>query len=79
MKIKEEFHHLIDSIEDEAVLKAYFQLVQSLNIEQSGDLFNKLTDEQKRELLLADDESSNEENLISHDDVKAEYSKWLKK
>ena len=79
MKIKEEFHQLIDSIEDEAVLKAYFQLVQNLNIEPNGNLFSKLTDLQKHELLLADQESDDENNLISHEVVKAEYSKWLKK
>ena len=41
--------------------------------------FGDLTDEQMAELLLADDGCEDESNLISHEEVKKEYSKWLKK
>lgn len=36
MKIKEEFHHLIDSIDDEQVLKGYYELIQNLNTCENG-------------------------------------------
>jgi hypothetical protein len=79
MKIKEEFHHLIDSIEDEETLKAYYQLVQNLNDNQNGELWNKLTDEQKQDLLLSYEESFDPANMVSHEQVKESHKKWLEK
>ena len=38
MRTKEEFHKLIDKIEDEQLLKAYFQLIQKLNKNEVGKL-----------------------------------------
>ncbi len=55
------------------------QLIYNLNDEQNGELWHKLDQEQKIELLLTDDECEDEDNLISHEDAKKEYTKWLKK
>lgn len=79
MRTKEDFHKLIDKIEDEAVLKGYFNLIQRLNNNQTGELWNTLSTEEKDELLLSYEESSNPNNLISHDDVKKQHTKWLGK
>jgi hypothetical protein len=76
MKIKEEFHHLIDSIEDEQTLKAYYQLVQNLN-ENDGGIWDKLTPEQQQQVLVSYEESFDEKNLISHEEVMKKYAKWL--
>jgi hypothetical protein len=78
MRIKEEFHHLIDSIEDEQVLKGYYALINNLNNGETGRHWNSLTDEQKEEVLLSYEESFNEENLISHEEVVKSLEKWLK-
>jgi len=77
MSIKEDFHHLIDTIEDEQVLNGYYQLIKS-NTGEYGQLWNNLTEEQKAELLIAYDESFDPQNLISHEDVKKQHEKWLK-
>lgn len=79
MKTKDEFHKLIDTIEDEKVLKAYLKLIQKLNTNQTGELWNDLTQEEKQELLLSYGESFDSNNLISHDEVKKQHDKWLKK
>lgn len=79
MKTKEEFHKLIDTIEDEQVLKGYFELIQKLNTQESGKLWGSLTDEQKNELIISYEESHDPEHLISHDHVKNQHDKWLKK
>jgi hypothetical protein len=78
MKIKDDFHHLIDSIEDEQVLQHYYQLIQKINDDQNGHLWNTLSEDQKEELLLAYDESFDSSNLISHEQVKQQHEKWLK-
>lgn len=79
MRTKEEFHSLIDKIEDEELLKSYLQLIQRLNKNQTGELWNSLSSDEKEELLLSYDESLNPSNLISHEEVKKQHIKWLKK
>ncbi|GAC1307786.1 MAG: hypothetical protein NVSMB24_20350 [Mucilaginibacter sp.] len=78
MKIKDEFHHLIDSIEDEGLLKSYYQLIQKINHEHNGHLWNDLSEREKQELLVAYEESFNRDNLLSHEQVKLQHEKWLK-
>ena len=40
MNTKEDFHKLIDNIEDEKVLDSYFNLIQQLSKNQTGALWN---------------------------------------
>lgn len=77
MKVKEEFHRLIDGIEDEAQLKGYLKLVKSLSDNETGELWNELTDLEKQELLLSYDESFDRKNLVSHKSMKEKHAKWL--
>ena len=79
MGIKEAFHKLIDKIENEENLKGYFELVQRLNKNQSGKLWDALSPAEKNELLLSYDESFDLKNLISHAEVKEQHNKWLRK
>jgi hypothetical protein len=78
MKIKDDFHHLIDSIEDEQLLKSYYQLIKKINHDQNGQLWNNLTEDEKKELLMAYEESFENNNLLSHEQVKQQHEKWLK-
>lgn len=77
MQIKEAFHELIDNIDNEESLKAYFELILRLNSNQTGQLWNSLTPEEKDELLLSFEESFDPNKLISHEEVKAQHGKWL--
>ena len=79
MRTKEEFHKLIDNIEDEQLLVAYFQLIKKLNLNEVGKLWEGLTSEEKDELLLSYEESNQLQNLVSHVEVKKKFQKWLKK
>lgn len=79
MNTKEEFHILIDKIEDEQILKGYFELIQKLNRLETGKLWNSLTEEQRNELMISYEESHDSQNLISHELVKKQHDKWLKK
>jgi hypothetical protein len=79
MKTKEAFHNLIEQIGDEKVLKGYFQLISRLNKNQTGELWNSLSKLEKEELLLSYEESFDPKNLITHEEVKAQHSKWLSK
>lgn len=77
MKVRDDLHHLIDTIEDEQLLKSYLQLIQGLTASKSGELWNKLSEEQKAELISAYDESFEQDNLITNDAAKQQHAKWL--
>lgn len=79
MRTKDDFHNLIDKIEDEEVLKGYFKLIQRLNNNQTGELWDGLSQEERNELLLSYEESFDSNNLISHEEVKKQHDKWLRK
>ncbi|MBK8448489.1 MAG: hypothetical protein WAR77_08905 [Saprospiraceae bacterium] len=79
MKTKEAFHKLIDTIEDEGLLNEYYNLITRLSNSQEGELWNTLTNEQKEELMLSYEESKDPKNLISHEEVIGQFSKWLEK
>ncbi len=79
MRTKEAFHELIDKIENEEILKGYFELIKRLNNNQTGELWESLNAEERDELLLSYDESFDPKNLKNHEDVKAQHKKWLDK
>ncbi len=70
---------MIDKIDNEEILKGYFQLIERLNKNQTGKLWDSLTSEEQEELLLSYEESFDPKNLISHEEVKGQHDKWLKK
>jgi len=49
------------------------------NIKQKDDFWDKISNFEKSELLTAIEESEKEENLISHEEFKKTYSKWLER
>jgi hypothetical protein len=78
MTIKDNFHHLIDSIDNEELLKACYKLIEKIRDEQNGHLWNSLGESQQKELLAAYEESFDEQNLLSHEAVKHQHEKWVK-
>lgn len=79
MKTREDFHKLIDRIEDESVLRSYLNLIETLNHNQAGILWKQLAPQEQEELLLSYEESFNKENLLGHEQVKKQHDKWLGK
>ncbi|SFT77263.1 hypothetical protein SAMN04489724_2140 [Algoriphagus locisalis] len=77
--VKEEFHKLIEEIEDENLIASYFELFLHLTKKKDGSLMQGLTNHEKSELLLSYIESHNNDNLVKHEQLYNEYSKWLEK
>ena len=74
MRTREEFYQLIDSIEDQKQLTAYFELIQQLKLNETGKLWDSLTDAEREEVMLSYEESLDPKNLISHDTVKKRHT-----
>ncbi len=77
MLVKDKFHALIDQIEDERALESYLNLIMNLNTSDNGKLYATLTNVQKDELEVSYLESFDKSNLISNEEVKDKYAKWL--
>jgi len=77
IELKNNFHHLIDSIENENLLQEFYELMLRKSASKAGSLWAMLSKDEIEELLLANEETENPENLIPHEEMKKKYSKWL--
>ena len=77
LELKNNFHHLIDSIENENLLKEFYELMLRKKASKDGRLWTMLSKDEIEELLIANEESENPDNLIPHEEMKKKYSKWL--
>lgn len=67
--LKSNLHKIIDGIEDEQLLHAIFSFLEKRENIKEGLLWKQLTDEQKKELLQAYEDSEDEANLIDDKDI----------
>jgi hypothetical protein len=75
--IKNNFHNLIDRIDNDSLLIKFYDLMIKSTINKEGQLYDQLTNEQKNILMLAEEESNDPANLISYNDQKKKHRKWL--
>jgi hypothetical protein len=75
--IRTNLHQLIDEIENDQLLIKLYDLLSKSKDQNEGDLWNQLSDEQRKELLISESESKYKENLVDHEKQKAKHKKWL--
>lgn len=75
--IKSNFHRLIDDTDNERLLMKFYDLLIKSKVQKEGELWNRLSEEQKNELLVAESESHYQKNLIDHETQKFKHQKWL--
>jgi hypothetical protein len=77
IKVKKNFHTLIDSINNENLLINFYDIMKTRISTQDGQLWNRLSKIEQEELLLALEDSKNPENLISNEEMKKKHKGWL--
>ena len=77
--IRTNLHQLIDEIENDQFLIKLYDLLSKSKDQNEGELWNQLSDEQRKELLITESESKYKENLVDHEKQKAKHKKWLKR
>jgi len=77
IEIRKNFHSLIDSIDNENILLLFYNLMKRKSTSKEGQIWNRLSNDQKQELLLSAQESDNPDNLISQEDFINNHKKWL--
>ena len=75
--IRKSLHQLIDEIDNDQLLMKFYDLLLKSKVRKEGDLWNQLSDEQRKELLISESESKYKENLVDHEKQKAKHKKWL--
>jgi hypothetical protein len=69
IELKSNLHKMVDRIEDEQLLRAIYSFLENRENSEEGRMWRQLTDEQKKEVLQAYEESEDEANLIDDNDV----------
>lgn len=77
--IKKEFHELIDKVENILILEQFFNALNFSQNNSKAELWDSLTDSERNDIILAFNESEDENNLISFEEIKNKYNKWLSK
>lgn len=77
IELKNNLHHLIDSINNDHLLSRFYALIVSIKEYPESKLWSRLSTEEREELLLSDIESGDPENLIPHTEIEKKHSKWL--
>jgi len=73
-ELKSQLYKMLDKIEDEQLLRSIHSFLNERENSQEGRLWSSLTEEQRKEVLQAFDESEDESNLIDDADVWKEVS-----
>jgi hypothetical protein len=76
IELRNNFHHLIDSIDNEHLLLKFYDLMKNRTTSKEGNLWSHLTKEEQEELLSTFNESDSEDNLISHGEMMKKHKKW---
>lgn len=77
LELKSNFHKLIDSIDNENILSSFYEIMSSANSHSEGSLWARLSPEERQELIEIEKETQNDDNLISHSEIKEKHRRWL--
>jgi len=69
IELRSSLHKMVDRIEDERLLRAIYSFLKVRENSEGSRMWDSLTDEQKKEVFLAYDESEDDANLIEDKDV----------
>ena len=69
IELKSNIHQIIDRIQSEQLLETIYDFLKARESTKPGDIWESLTDEQKKEVLISFEESEDEANLIDLEEV----------
>jgi hypothetical protein len=69
IELRTNIHKIVDGIQSEQLLQTLYDFLKVRETNKLGRLWDSLTEEQKQEVLLAYDESEDENNLIEREKV----------
>lgn len=77
IELRTNFHTLIDNFQNENVLSKFYEILSKSNKSNDGKLWARLSILEQEELIQIMKSSEDEANLVSNDEMKSKYKKWL--
>ena len=75
--LKSNLHKLIDQIDNQNILEEFYNEIKIILERSQGNIWDKLNEDQKKDILLSYEESEIDNNLLDHDTVINKYKDWL--
>jgi predicted P-loop ATPase len=75
--VKASLHQIIDTIEDDDLLKAIHDLLNERNRQKAGKIWDSLSELQKRNVIAAEEEIRYADKQVSHDEMIKKNKRWL--
>lgn len=69
VELKSNLHKIVDKIDNEQLLQTIYDFLKLSQNSKEGQIWKSLTEEQKKEVYLSYQESEDDKNLVSWDDV----------
>lgn len=76
-ELKSKIINRVQSVENEAELEMYYQVIQAIANQAEGNEWSELSKHHKKEILASYGESKNNSLLISHEEAKQKLKRWL--
>ena len=73
IELKSDLRKILDRIEDEQLLRTIYDFLKQRENADVGQIWKTLTDEQRKEVYASYEESKEDNNLNSWEDVKKKY------
>ena len=73
IELKTDLHKILDRIENEQLLRTIYDFLKQGESVQEGQIWQNLTEEQKKEVYLSYEESQYDKNLIAWETIKRKY------
>lgn len=73
IELKSDLRKILDKIEDEQLLRTVYDFLKQGENAEAGQIWKTLTEEQRKEVYASYEESKNDRNLTSWEDIKKKY------
>lgn len=73
IELKLDLHRILEKIDNEQLLRTIYEFLKERENSKEGQIWNTLTEDQKKEVYLSYEESENVKNLKSWEDIKKKY------
>lgn len=77
IELKTNLHSFIDKLDNTSLLKEYYNELKKIITISQGRIWDTLSEDQKKQVLLSFEESEDETNLLDNDAVMGKYKKWF--
>jgi len=73
IELRSDLHKILDRIENEQLLRTIYDFLKQREAAKEGQIWETLTEDQKKEVYSSYDESQDDKNLIDWENIRKKY------